>query len=212
MAREITDNFVGDPLALRALAHPVRLALLEALTAEETATATRCAELIGESVAGCSYHLRILARHGFIEEVASPGREKPWRRTHLRHSLPRVAASPEQENATLAFAEVFVRREMERLLTWHRAMPGEPGEWQEATATIGSTLWLTAEETHDLRNELTALSERYLPRTADPALRPPGSRTVRLFAATSTSPSRPTSTSPAPASDVPPPQSPGVPR
>jgi hypothetical protein len=110
-----------------------------------------------------------------------------------------VAVSPEQENATLAFAEIFVRREMERLLTWHRAMPGEPEEWQEATATIGSTLWLTAEETHDLRNELTALSERYLPRTADPALRPPGSRTVRLFAATSAPPSRP-----APSSDVPP--------
>jgi hypothetical protein len=117
-----------------------------------------------------------------------------------------VAVSPEQETATLAFAEVFVHREMERLLTWHRAMPGEPEEWQEATATIGSTLWLTSEETHDLRGELTALAERYLPRTADPALRPPGSRTVRLFAATSVPPSQP-----APASDVPPPHSPGVP-
>ncbi|MFC7643485.1 hypothetical protein ACFQX6_23760 [Streptosporangium lutulentum] len=111
--------------------------------------------------------------------------------------LPQGGRLPEQESATLAFAEVYVRQETERLLAWHRAMPGEPEEWQEATATIGSTLWLTSEEAHDLRGELSTLVKRYFPRTADPALRPPGARTVRFFAATSVPPSPP-----APASDV----------
>lgn len=71
-----------DPQALRALAHPLRWKLIDVLEREGDATATRCAELTGESVASCAYHLGILAKYGYVE--ASPGRtgrEKPWRLT-----------------------------------------------------------------------------------------------------------------------------------
>jgi hypothetical protein len=43
-------------LRLRALAHPLRWKLFDIVFREGTATATRCAELTGESVASCSYH------------------------------------------------------------------------------------------------------------------------------------------------------------
>src|SRR5258705_13282349 len=74
--------------ALRALAHPLRWQLIDLLGREQTATATRCAQLTGESVASCSYHLGILAKYGYIAEAAGGrGREKPWQLTSFEQSL-----------------------------------------------------------------------------------------------------------------------------
>ena len=65
--------------ALRALGHPTRLRLLGRLRLRGDSTATECAEEIGESAASCSYHLRTLAKHGFVEQVPSDdGRERRW--------------------------------------------------------------------------------------------------------------------------------------
>ncbi|RKE22812.1 helix-turn-helix domain-containing protein [Streptomyces sp. TLI_171] len=72
-----------DPRALRAYAHPTRMALVGLLRREGPLTATRAAELLGtESVASCSFHLRQLAKYGLVEEAGGGhGREKPWRAT-----------------------------------------------------------------------------------------------------------------------------------
>jgi hypothetical protein len=89
-----------DPKALRALAHPARWQLVDLLGSEGTATATRCAEVLGESVASCSYHLRMLAKYGYIEEAPGrAGKEKPWRlasprSTAVRRGLGRAAGHP----------------------------------------------------------------------------------------------------------------------
>src|SRR5580700_3772892 len=70
----------NEAMRLRALAHPIRWKLIDVLGSELSATATRCAEVTGESVASCSYHLGILAKYGYIELVPDqPGRETPWR-------------------------------------------------------------------------------------------------------------------------------------
>src|ERR1700683_4333725 len=69
-----------NPKAIRALAHPVRWALLEALGQAGTLTATQASEMLGESPANCAFHLRTLAKYGFIEEAGGGrGRERPWR-------------------------------------------------------------------------------------------------------------------------------------
>src|SRR3954465_6069706 len=60
---------VSDPMAMRALAHPVRLALIEALADAPTLTATEAGERVGESPANASFHLRQLAKYGFVEEA-----------------------------------------------------------------------------------------------------------------------------------------------
>ena len=75
-------------LALRALAHPLRWKLIDVLGSEDAATATRCAEVLGESVASCAYHLGILAKYGYIEPVPDhAGREKPWRMASYEQML-----------------------------------------------------------------------------------------------------------------------------
>ena len=71
---------VSDARTFRALGHPVRLALLETLVIEGPLTATEAAEQIGESPTTCSFHLRQLARYGFVEEAGGgKGRARPWR-------------------------------------------------------------------------------------------------------------------------------------
>ena len=58
---------ITDPTVMRALAHPVRMALIELYGVHATLTATQASEALGESPANCAFHLRTLARYGFVE-------------------------------------------------------------------------------------------------------------------------------------------------
>jgi DNA-binding transcriptional ArsR family regulator len=72
---------VTDPVTLRALAHPLRLELLRLVREHRPVTGAQLAGLVGESTASVSYHLSVLAKHGFIEPASEPGatrRHKPW--------------------------------------------------------------------------------------------------------------------------------------
>jgi DNA-binding transcriptional ArsR family regulator len=78
-----------DPVrAIRALSHPLRVRLLDLLRFEGPSTATLLARRVGESSGATSYHLRQLARHGFIEEEQRDGRRERW----WRHRERRVVA------------------------------------------------------------------------------------------------------------------------
>jgi DNA-binding transcriptional ArsR family regulator len=83
----------SEVTSLRALAHPLRLRLLR-LAAETGELTTSVASLrTGESSANCSFHLRLLARHGFLESAAGRDRrERPWRLAQ-EHPLATVLAA-----------------------------------------------------------------------------------------------------------------------
>src|SRR5882724_4884545 len=79
MSRPEHRREITDVRALAALAHPVRVALLNHLLAFGPRTASQCAATVGASPSACSYHLRQLARWGLVESVpATDGRERPW--------------------------------------------------------------------------------------------------------------------------------------
>src|SRR2546425_10594901 len=81
-----------DPKVMRALAHPARTAILNLLQEQGSATATECAEAVGESPSACSYHLRQLAAYGFVEQVPSEdGRERRWRAAIKGYGVPKDA-------------------------------------------------------------------------------------------------------------------------
>ena len=61
----------SDPATMRALAHPLRLDLLD-LLGDGPLTATQCAEATGESVASCAYHLGTLAKYETAGQPLSP--------------------------------------------------------------------------------------------------------------------------------------------
>jgi len=146
---------------LRALAHPLRWQLLDVLDREPQATATRCAEATGESVASCSYHLRILAKYGYVEAVSGAGRERPWRLTTRRQELTAPGSTAEDRLASRAATEAFLQHEFERLRAWRARVDGEPAEWVDACGLGGSTTWLTAAELAELRDELVAAVTRH---------------------------------------------------
>jgi DNA-binding transcriptional ArsR family regulator len=60
---------VGDAKRWKALAHPLRGEMLRHLDSRGPATSTTIAEALGENTGTTSYHLRVLADAGIIEEV-----------------------------------------------------------------------------------------------------------------------------------------------
>lgn len=72
---------VIDARSLRAVAHPLRMRMLQLFWTEGPATATMLARRLGENTGTLSWHLRHLAEHGFIEDDPDRGtkRERWWR-------------------------------------------------------------------------------------------------------------------------------------
>jgi predicted transcriptional regulator len=168
-----------DPRALRAYAHPVRLALVGLLRTEGPLTATRAGELLGESSGTCSFHLRQLAKYGLVEEAGGgTGRQKPWRATTMFTDIPVVADTPELATAGSRLRSVLVRSYFERVTRWLDRWAEEPPEWQQAAQLGDWAVYLTADELAGLGRQMSALLEPYLDRTARPALRPAAARQV----------------------------------
>ncbi|MGA2528991.1 MAG: helix-turn-helix domain-containing protein [Acidimicrobiales bacterium] len=175
---------ITDPHELRALTHPVRLALLEVLAVEGALTATQAGELIGESPTTCSFHFRQLAKYGFVEEAGGgSGRNRPWRRVHLGMSFPESGSDPETTMAAEALSGLFFNRVLGRFERWRRVRHSYPEEWQEVSETTESAMYVTSDELAEFGSEVRALLARYEERLIDPSLRPAGSRLVEVFAA-----------------------------
>src|SRR5690242_1405163 len=140
---------ISDPRALRALAHPLRLALLDHLMAFGDQTAAQCAAAVGSTASNCSYHLRALARVGLVEPAASTdGRERPWRSvaTGLEFGPAPGTHSPAARGAAQALDELALARDealTRRALARHAEQ--QPA-WRAAETHNSYALRLTAAE------------------------------------------------------------------
>jgi predicted ArsR family transcriptional regulator len=180
---------ITDPKALRALAHPLRWKLLELITREGKATATRCAEEVGESVANCSYHLNTLAKYGFVEHAeGGQGREKPWQVIEKSQSWSDLGLDHEgalaAQAATSAFLDFQLNQIRERFLAAHL----EPDEWREAIGANNTNEWLTPAELTEIREDIRKIMARFRDRLDNPDARPPDARSVNLFLSTTVAP------------------------
>jgi predicted ArsR family transcriptional regulator len=173
---------VTDASALKALAHPVRLALLELLVVEGARTASQAAETLGESPANCSWHLRKLAEHGFVREVTGvPGRSRPWRAVTEGLTWGDADDDPEATAAGDALSDVLLEREVQRLRAARAAATTEPAEWRDATSFNQAQAWVTAEEAKALSDAMVQLFRSWpTERIADPEARPEDARLVSL--------------------------------
>jgi predicted ArsR family transcriptional regulator len=175
-----TVTRLTNPRALRAYAHPVRMALVGLLRTEGPLTATRAAELLGESSGTCSFHLRQLARYGLVEEAGGgTGREKPWRATTTSTAWDATGGgTPETAAAAGLLNTVIAEQYFEQLMRWLEASPDQPAEWQQAVQFGDRILYVTAEELEELSRRVRELVDEYFERQVRPELRPPGSRLV----------------------------------
>src|SRR5215469_14076338 len=99
-----------NPRAIRALAHPARLAIIDALATGDELTATQCAELTGLSPSATAYHLKLLERYGFAEPAAlTPDRrERPWRATGRRAGVDLDISTPAGASAAAAVVAAYI--------------------------------------------------------------------------------------------------------
>lgn len=176
-------NRVTDPRALRALAHPLRMALLGTLRMQGPLTATQAGALLGESSGSTSFHLRSLARYGLVEEApGGQGRERPWRATAMFTQWGEdEAGSPAEAAASDLLTAVVAEHYFGDLKRWLATREQAPPQWRAAAHFGDTELWLTADELSALDDEVRALTDRFLARTTEAGLRPPGSRPVTFL-------------------------------
>ena len=174
---------LDDARTLRALAHPVRIALVEALSIGGPMTATEVGEQIGETPTTCSFHLRQLAKYGFVEEAGGgKGRSRPWRMTSIGHSIASTHDDPETAIAASTLVRLIRERQLDRYRNWRETQATYPREWRDAASDSEFVFYLTAQELDDLNQELLALLRpRVLERLTDPSQRPPGSVPVEML-------------------------------
>ena len=186
---EQPSNRITDAKALRALAHPLRWKLIDLISREGTATATQCAQEVGESVANCSYHLNTLAKYGFVEQAeGGQGREKPWRMTDRQQSWSDLGLDPEGTLAAQAATTGFLDFQLNQIRERYLTAPLEPDDWRDAVGMNNTNEWLTPDEVLRIREEIRDIVARYRDRVGDPATRPPGARAVNLFLSVTVAP------------------------
>jgi DNA-binding transcriptional ArsR family regulator len=152
------------------MAHPLRVRLYYVLSSEEAATASRLAELVQESPALVSYHLRQLGRHGFVEEapeLSTDRRERWWRLSSRGFSWSPndFADAPEARAAAAAVKRLMLEEQFSRLRRFDEEQPAWGAEWTSAAFSTDTQLRLTAEETRQLEAELQQILEKWAART-----------------------------------------------
>ncbi|GLY89888.1 ArsR/SmtB family transcription factor [Actinoallomurus iriomotensis] len=154
---------INDLEVLKALAHPRRQKMLEHLALHGPATSASLARALDLNTGATSYHLRELARHGFVEELAdrAHGRERWWRAVPGDRRFPPPSRQSPQVRAALdqlnrmafdADVEAFGRFLGRR---------GFLGEWGDAVPYSRSLLHLTLDEVREFFEEYIRLVNRF---------------------------------------------------
>jgi DNA-binding transcriptional ArsR family regulator len=187
MDEELQKKFAketGDPFLhrratteqMRAVVHPVRMRIVDALRNDGPSTATKLAQALGESSGSTSYHLRVLADAGVIEEdpERGNGRERWWRRVQPLY-MPTDAEDPDGRALEVAARLAHLERDEEALQRYLLSFDSLPTEWNAAAFTGSFPVYMTAEELLQVGMEWLARLEDY---RRTPEERPPGARRV----------------------------------
>lgn len=182
--RRAISRIRPDAMALRALAHPQRLRMLGMLRLDGPATATSLAGRLGLNSGATSYHLRQLARHGFIEEDEGRGngRDRWWRARHESTTFLEDDSDEDALDAGIAFAQAALNAQialMQRALERHIELPPE---WRKASTISDFNIPLTAGQAEALVEKLHAVLWEAM-ETAPQlgAAREPGIETVTIL-------------------------------
>src|SRR5262245_33479281 len=170
------DVRLEGPGAIRALAHPARLTIVDELYQGTERTASELAELTGLSPSAMSYHLRALERWGVVErgETRPDARERPWRACGRSLSL---VSDADSAAAADVIAAGYLRQLRDELRRWALVERGESATWREAAGVRRSFLWLTEDELGTFSTELRAVIDKHVG-DRDAATHPEGTRRV----------------------------------
>jgi DNA-binding transcriptional ArsR family regulator len=182
MANPYGDFEITDPRAMRALAHPVRLALLERLQRFGPATASQLSPHVGATPSVASWHLRHLAGFGLVGD-AEPGtdrRERRWEAVAKGFRFGTDTGGAEGRAAALLLYGQMVLQASDVPLRWAaETAPGLEPEWQDQSGLANTRIVVTPEEVARISAAMEALLAPYVLR--DPGDAPAGSRGVRYL-------------------------------
>jgi DNA-binding transcriptional ArsR family regulator len=157
--------YVSDVATLKAVAHPLRVRLLGALRVDGPATASQLARRFGESSGSTSYHLRQLARFGYVEEDPEQpnARDRRWRAAHRYTSWSDadLAADPEGAEASRWMRERQRSFAARNAQAFEDARPSWSQEWLRAAGQHDVIVRLTPESLARLGQQITLLAEEY---------------------------------------------------
>jgi len=132
--------------------------MLEMLRLDGPATSTTVAARFGMNTGTVSYHLRQLARHGFIEDHPGVGtrRDRWWRASHESTSIPSAgaAASDDDVRARQAYNHAVVLTQVARLQESLLERTELPRRWAAVTDDSDWTLWLTPRQASELMDKV----------------------------------------------------------
>ena len=171
-----------DAQGMRALAHPVRLAILTRLQSDGPSTATALSEHVGATPSVASWHLRHLAKHGLVRDSAKQGsgRERWWEAAARGI---RFAATDDASRAAYdALRTTMEAAEGDLVGDWQRDVePQLEPEWGEVSGRSNTTVLVTAQEAAEVEAEIERLLAPYVLRKDSPGEAPDGARTVRIL-------------------------------
>jgi DNA-binding transcriptional ArsR family regulator len=165
-----------DVGALKALAHPARLAVVDELYQGSERTSSELAELTGLSASAMSYHLRALERWGIVErgEEREDGRERPWRAVGRTLKFDPETISTAAVDVVAGTTFEHLRDQFRR---WALVERGETKAWRDVAGVSRAYLWLTEEEATAFDAELSAVIKKYVA-DRDAEHHPEGTRRV----------------------------------
>ena len=159
-----------DPAALDALSHPVRLDLLSFLMSHGAATASDCARAVDDTPSNCSYHLRVLAKHGLVESVASEdGRERPWRATVTGLSMDLDSDDPSVTASATAMLQASIQLDYQLAREHVRRRDRIEGAWRDVDAHAQYGLRVSPAELQSIVERIDAIVRPYIAATRQDA-------------------------------------------
>ena len=182
----MSSNPYGDveltPRGMRALAHPTRLAILSRLQVDGPSTATALAPVVGATPSVTSWHLRHLAEHGLVRDVAveSDGRQRWWEAVGRGFRFTPTSDDAGRDAATLLSRVMFDQAE-DLPGRWVReAEPLLEDEWRQSAGLSNTTFVATAQELAEVESAIEQLLAPYVLRKSQSTEVPEG-RNVRML-------------------------------
>jgi DNA-binding transcriptional ArsR family regulator len=163
MGREARRT-LNEPEATRALAHPVRLELLNYLMSNSPATASQCARAVGDTPSNCSYHLRSLAKVGLVAaDESTDARERPWRAL-----VTGFGVEPDGDDER-TITTLMLQRDQRLAREFLARRDQISKDWRDVAGLSTYTLKMTPEELRTLTERLDALIRPFIAATRDDA-------------------------------------------
>lgn len=166
------DFEITDPQAMKALAHPVRLAVLGRLQQHGPSTATNLADHVGASPSVTSWHLRHLASFGLVMETDAPegaedARRRWWRAVAkgIRFNMP---AGPAGAAAGQELRTQFMAQGAAHAQNWvTEVAPVLEESWDRIAGLNNTRVRLTLAEARRLEKDIEALLAPYVTRSEE---------------------------------------------